>query len=63
MISKTSKEISEIAFRWKEMIGFGEVESNQSTIGGGSLPEETLPTYVLSIQVKNPDSSSRSLGD
>ena len=55
MISKTLKEISEIAFRWKEMIGFGEVESNQSTIGGGSLPEETLPTYVLSIQVKNPD--------
>ncbi|PKN87342.1 MAG: L-seryl-tRNA(Sec) selenium transferase [Chloroflexi bacterium HGW-Chloroflexi-8] len=55
MISKSSKEIYEIAFRWKEMIGFGKVESNRSTIGGGSLPEETLPTYVLSIPVRNPD--------
>lgn len=55
MISKSSKEISETAFRWKELIGLGNVESNRSTIGGGSLPEETLPTFVLSIQVKNPD--------
>jgi L-seryl-tRNA(Ser) seleniumtransferase len=31
------------------------VVESQSTIGGGSLPEETLPTYVLALTVKSPD--------
>ena len=55
MISKTPKEIFDIAIRWKEFLGFGEVIENRSTIGGGSMPGETLPTFVLSITVKNPD--------
>jgi len=55
MISKTPKEIFDIANQWKEFLGFGEVTENRSTIGGGSMPGETLPTYVLSLAVKNPD--------
>lgn len=55
MISKTPKEIFDIANRWKEFLGFGEVIENRSTIGGGSMPGETLPTFVLSLTVKNPD--------
>ena len=26
-----------------------------STIGGGSLPEETLPTFLLALQVPQPN--------
>ena len=55
MISKTPKEIFDIANQWKEFLGFGEVTENRSTIGGGSMPGETLPTFVLSLAVKNPD--------
>ncbi|MBI4305030.1 MAG: L-seryl-tRNA(Sec) selenium transferase, partial [Chloroflexi bacterium] len=31
-----------------------EVRQSQSTIGGGSLPDETLPTFVLAIKPKVP---------
>ena len=31
------------------------MQPNHSTIGGGSLPEETLKTHVLSLTVNNPD--------
>ena len=55
MISRSSHEIFETATRWKELIGFGEVLESRSTIGGGSMPDETLPTFVLSLKVKNPD--------
>ena len=33
----------------------GEVISNQSTVGGGSLPEETMPTFVLALSVQSPN--------
>jgi L-seryl-tRNA(Ser) seleniumtransferase len=26
-----------------------------STVGGGSLPEEVLPTFLLALDVKSPD--------
>ena len=28
---------------------------SESTVGGGSLPEESMPTFVLSLAVKKPD--------
>jgi len=55
MISKTPEEIYLVANRWKEFLSFGEVTENRSTIGGGSMPGETLPTYVLALTMKNPD--------
>ncbi len=38
-----------------------EVISGESTVGGGSLPEETLPTHLLALQVANTDKFVRSL--
>ena len=40
---------------WAELLGAGEVIAGQSTVGGGSLPEETLPGYALELRVKHPD--------
>jgi L-seryl-tRNA(Ser) seleniumtransferase len=56
MINASLKELQSRAEGWKKEVGLGEVLPNQSTIGGGSLPEETLPTYVLALSVKSPKS-------
>jgi len=37
------------------------VTEGQSTIGGGSLPGETLPTWVLALNVPSPDGFARAL--
>ncbi|HSM23799.1 MAG TPA: L-seryl-tRNA(Sec) selenium transferase [Anaerolineaceae bacterium] len=55
MISQTPQQIQTRALNWKEELEFGEVLPSLSTIGGGSLPEETLPTYVLSLEIPKPD--------
>ena len=33
----------------------GEVIPGNSTVGGGSLPEEILPTWLLALSVKHPN--------
>jgi L-seryl-tRNA(Ser) seleniumtransferase len=49
---------------WLQQIGQKNVVSvveTRSAIGGGSLPEETLPSWGLSIEAKHPDRLARSL--
>ncbi len=36
-------------------LGQGEVIPSESTVGGGSLPEECISTFVLALNVKSPD--------
>lgn len=50
MISATLEDISARAYKWHKVIGSGEVVQGESAVGGGSLPGETLPTMLLSIQ-------------
>ena len=56
MISATAEIIRGRAEAWKMALGLGEVVASQSTVGGGSLPGETLPTFVLSLSVSHPNS-------
>jgi L-seryl-tRNA(Ser) seleniumtransferase len=51
MISTPVQRIKERADQWKLNLGQGEIISGQSTVGGGSLPGETLPTFLLSLGV------------
>lgn len=51
MIAKTPEQILARAHYWTEEIQAGSVIPGQSTVGGGSLPEETLPTHLLALQV------------
>jgi L-seryl-tRNA(Ser) seleniumtransferase len=44
----------ERALRWQRVRGCGEVHEEQSTVGGGSLPGETLDTYALALKVRHP---------
>jgi len=55
MISQTPDEVKGRAEAWKREIGSGEVVASESTVGGGSLPGESFPTWVLSLSVKSPD--------
>jgi L-seryl-tRNA(Ser) seleniumtransferase len=55
MISRTSSSLETQAKFWQQKLKFGEVLPSLSTIGGGSLPEETLPTFVLAVQLPKPD--------
>jgi len=49
MISMSEAEITDRANKWRDEIGTGEVVQARSAIGGGSLPGQTLPTSVLTI--------------
>ncbi len=55
MISMSPQQAKVRAEAWREALGQGEVVASESTVGGGSLPEESLPTFVLALKVKSPD--------
>ena len=48
MVSATQDETASRAAAWASDVG-GRVRAGQSTIGGGSLPGETLPTTLLAL--------------
>ena len=52
MISLSESILANRAEKWQSKTGSGTVEQARSTIGGGSLPGQTLPTYVLVIDYK-----------
>jgi len=55
MVSLSLKQLEVQAERWAEELGQGKVVRGESTVGGGSLPGETLPTFLLALNVKSPD--------
>ncbi len=55
MMSLTLEQVRVRAEAWRGALGQGEVVESESTVGGGSLPGESMPTYVLSLHVKSPD--------
>jgi L-seryl-tRNA(Ser) seleniumtransferase len=55
MISLKREQVRARAEAWREALGWGEVIESESTVGGGSLPGESLPTHVLSLSVPSPD--------
>ena len=55
MISASAESLKNRAEHWQQQVGQGDVIPELSTVGGGSLPEETLPTYVLSLDIPRVD--------
>ena len=55
MISMEREQIKVRAEAWRDALGQGEVVESESTVGGGSLPGESMPTWVLALDVKSPD--------
>jgi len=60
MIAIPLKEIEERARGWARRLK-GEVIPGRSTVGGGSLPGQTLPTYLLALTVPSPQELARRL--
>ncbi len=61
MIAMSLDEVKARAEGWGRELGAGVVVESQATIGGGSLPGESLPSYVLTLSVKSPDKFLRKL--
>jgi L-seryl-tRNA(Ser) seleniumtransferase len=65
MIAMPVKTIEERAQTWASLLAEAGAEvsvvDGRSTIGGGSLPGETLPTRLAAIQVPSPDDLARRL--
>lgn len=55
MMSLTLEQVKVRVEAWQDALGQGEVVESESTVGGGSLPEESMSTYVLALSVKSPD--------
>jgi len=55
MMSSMLEQIKARAEAWRNALGQGHVIRSESTVGGGSLPEECIPTYVLALDVRSPD--------
>ncbi len=61
MISEPIDHIKQRAERWIKFLGQGELLEGRSTVGGGSLPGETLPTYLVGISAIHPNKLLNSL--
>lgn len=55
MIAAPPEALQARARRWAEQLGAGEILDGRSTVGGGSLPGETLPTSLLALPAANPN--------
>jgi L-seryl-tRNA(Ser) seleniumtransferase len=55
MMSFTPKQIKGRVEAWIRELAQGEVVDGESTVGGGSLPGESFPTFLLSLTVESPD--------
>lgn len=63
MISVDALEVKARAQSWASTLNSGKTIEGQSTVGGGSLPGESLPTYLLSLEIDKPDSFLKQLRD
>jgi L-seryl-tRNA(Ser) seleniumtransferase len=54
MIAAGPEALKNRSRQWADTLQQGEVIPGQSTIGGGSLPGETLSTYLLALSVSSP---------
>jgi L-seryl-tRNA(Ser) seleniumtransferase len=63
MMSLTPDQVRARADAWREALGAGEVIKSESTVGGGSLPDESTSTFVLALDVKSPDRFLKKLRD
>jgi L-seryl-tRNA(Ser) seleniumtransferase len=55
MISQPLDVIHKRASSWINSIGHGRLIQGNSTVGGGSLPGETLPTWLVAFNLQNPN--------
>ena len=55
MMSLTPQQVKGRVEAWIRELAQGEVVDGESTVGGGSLPGESFPTFLLSLTVNSPN--------
>jgi L-seryl-tRNA(Ser) seleniumtransferase len=55
MMSLTAEQVKVRAEAWQKALMQGEVVQSESTVGGGSLPEESMATFALALSVRSTD--------
>jgi L-seryl-tRNA(Ser) seleniumtransferase len=55
MIAAQPDDLARRAANWRQQLGQGRLAEGRSTVGGGSLPQETLPTHLLALKASHPD--------
>jgi L-seryl-tRNA(Ser) seleniumtransferase len=55
MMSLTLDQLKVRAEAWQAELKQGEIIKSESTVGGGSLPEECISTYALALSIPSPD--------
>jgi len=55
MLSASTTHLKKKVKTWQNQVGIGEVVPGISMIGGGSLPGESLPTFLFSLPVDKPN--------
>jgi L-seryl-tRNA(Ser) seleniumtransferase len=55
MIAAPLEQVRARAETWRQVLGAGEIIPGESTVGGGSLPGETLPSFLLALSARGPD--------
>jgi L-seryl-tRNA(Ser) seleniumtransferase len=63
MMSLTPEQVKVRADAWQDALNVGDVIKSESTVGGGSLPDESTSTFVLALTVKSPDKFLKKLRD
>jgi len=61
MIAAPLERLEERVKTWIKETGVGEMEDSKSMVGGGSLPGETLPAKVWTLESKNPNRQAKAL--
>ena len=61
MMSLTLEQVRGRADAWAAELGQGLVVAGESTVGGGSLPGESMPTFLLSLEVASVERFLRAL--
>jgi L-seryl-tRNA(Ser) seleniumtransferase len=61
MMSLTPEQVKVRAEAWRDALGQGDVIRSESTVGGGSLPDESISTFVLALSVKSADKFMKKL--
>jgi L-seryl-tRNA(Ser) seleniumtransferase len=59
MLARAPGELEATAERWAGALNArgaaASVQASRSAVGGGSLPEETLPTFAVALDYPHPD--------
>ena len=55
MLSASVESLKERVESWQKELSFGEVIPGISMIGGGSLPGESMPTFLFSLSIARPN--------